>query len=44
MTQKDIVDFPKVYDAPPYSLTVPTDEVEEIKLPKPLGEIFWNDL
>lgn len=36
--------FFKVYNYPPYNLTIPTNKVKEIKLPKPLGEIFWNDL
>lgn len=39
----DNVEWPKVYDTPPYS-TVPADKVKEIKLPKPSGKIFWNDL
>lgn len=33
--------WPKIYDYPPYSLTVPSDKVNEIKLPKPTGKIFW---
>ncbi len=37
------IEWPKVYDAPPYSLTIPSDKVKEIKLPKPTGKIFWND-
>lgn len=50
MKQKDIPDsldnftYLKIYYTPPYNLTVPADKVKEIKLPKPLGEIFWNDL
>lgn len=38
------LDDVKVYDIPPYSLTVSADNVKEIKLPKPLGKIFWNNL
>ena len=37
------IEWPKVYDAPPYSLTIPSDKVKEIKLPKPTGKIFWNN-
>ena len=50
MTQKDIsdslnnLDDINIYYTPPYSLTVPEDKVKEIKLPKPLGKIFWNNL
>ena len=44
MTQEDKDEFPKVYNTPPYNLTVPADKVKEIKLPKPLGKIFWNNL
>lgn len=40
----DDVEYPKVYDTAPYSLTVPADKVKEIKLPKPSGKIFWNNL
>lgn len=40
----DNVNFPKVYNYPPYSLTVPADKVKVIKYPKPSGKIFWNDL
>lgn len=40
----DNIDFPKVYDTPPYSLTVPADKVKEINYPKPSGKIFWNEL
>ena len=40
----DNIDFPKVYDTPPYSLTVPADKVKEINFPKPSGKIFWNKL
>lgn len=39
----DNVNFPKVYNKPPCDLTVPADKVEEINLPKPFGEIFWNE-
>lgn len=35
------IEWPKVYDVPPYSLTVPGDKVNEIRLPKPTGKIFW---
>ena len=38
------IEWPKVYDVPPYSLTIPSDKVKEIKLPKPTGKIFWNNL
>lgn len=34
-------EWPKVYDVPPYSLTIPSDKVKEIKLLKPTGKIFW---
>ena len=37
------IEWPKVYDVPPYSLTVPSDKVKEIKLPKPTRKIFWNN-
>lgn len=40
----DYIDFPKVYDTPPYSLTVQADKVKEINSPKPSGKIFWNKL
>ena len=40
----DNLDHLKIYYIPPYNLTVPIDKVKEIKLPKPLGKIFWNDL
>ena len=38
------IEWPKVYDVPPYSLTIESNKVNEIKLPKPTGKIFWNDL
>lgn len=50
MTQKDTLealddfDHLKIYYIPPYSLTVPANKVKKIKLPKPSGKIFWNDL
>lgn len=40
----DDVNYPKVYNIPPYSLTVPANKVKKIKLPKPSGKIFWNNL
>ncbi len=38
------IEWPKVYDHPPYDLTVPADKVNEIGCPKPTGKIFWNNL
>jgi len=37
------IEWPKVYDVPPYSLTIPSNKVKGIKLPKPTGKIFWNN-
>lgn len=50
MTQNDTLEafnldhLIKIYYTPPYNLIVPADKVKEIKLPKPSGKIFWNDL
>lgn len=49
MKQEDIeslnnLDHLKICYIPPYDLTVPADKVKEIKLSKPLEEVFWIDL
>jgi len=35
------IEWPKTYDIPHYNLTIPSNKVKEIKLPKPTGKIFW---
>lgn len=34
------IEWPRVFNIPPYSLTIPNNKVNGIKLPKPIGKYF----
>ena len=43
MTNKENIEWPKVFDVPEYSLLVPKELVPEIGLPPPDVEIKWYE-